>query len=282
MWLATQRELAATLRLQAERAPASERTQRYQAATAPYRAILAAQAPEVGPRIWADTQVELAGTLAAAARWAAPPDSFRLLRAAAVAYQAASEVYLRHASEREWAGLRRVYGDTVRQAAALAADSRGPEEPTNEPAPLLDEALAAYAQAQSILTRWVSQGEWAALQLASGQVLRERAALEPDQARRQDILRHAVRTLDAALEVFTAEGQPAVWAAAQQALGEALCDLGTVHGEPERSQLLHEAIAALEGAQRGYTELGEAERAERVRAALEHARSVLARAGQPG
>lgn len=281
MWLATQRELAATLRLQAERAPESERAQRYEAATAPYRAILAAQAPEIGPRVWADMQIELAATLATAARWAAPPDAIRLLRESATAYQTASEVFLRHASEGEWARLRRTYGDTIRQAAALATNSRGPEGPGYEPARLLDETLVAYAQAQSILTRWVSQGEWAALQLASGQILRERAALEPEPQRRQDILQRAVSTLDTALEVFTSERAPAEWAVAQHTLGEALCDLGALRTEPERHQLLQEAIATLEGAQRGYNDLGETEHAERARAALERAQAALVPA-EPG
>lgn len=261
-WLAAQRDLAATLRAQAERAPTAERAQRYAAAAAPLRAILATQPHD--SRTWADTQIALASTLGDAARWAAPPDGRRLLDESLAAYQAASEVYARHASEREWAALQQTLGDACLRAADLADGA--------ERARLLDDALAAYHGAQGILTRWVSQSHWAALQLVIGQTLHARAALEPlepSPQRRDEILRAAVAAFDAALDVYTHDAHPEAWTACQQSLGAALRDLAALRAGPERAQLLTEAIAALESAHDSYTTLGQPERAARLRSEMD-------------
>jgi hypothetical protein len=274
MWIAAQRELALTLRAQAERTPTPERAMRYADAAAPYRAILAATPFAASPRAWADTQIALADALATAAEWAASPDGPRLLAEAAAGYRAAGEVYARHATEREWASVWRTLGDTLRRAASLA-DSTAP-------ARLLDEALAAYQAAQTVLTRWVSPGDWSALQLVSGQALRERAALEPDGPAREGRLRAAVDALDGALAVCTPEGQPREWAASQFALGETLADLARMRPMPERAQLVAEAVAALDAAQHAYVESGDTDRAERARAALVSARAEAEGGHAPG
>jgi tetratricopeptide (TPR) repeat protein len=192
---------------------------------------------ENNPEKWADTQILLGSVL-----WAmGAHGNARALRDARAAVDRALEVYTRENNPEEWARTQVLLGSVL-----LEFGRRGDRK-------ALWDAHAAVDRALEVYTRENNPEMWARTQVLLGWVLLELDMRGDSLVSDGDVivlaLEYARAALNRALEVFTRENNPEMWAQTQITLGRVLLAIGTGWG----GQALEDARAALSRALEVFT-----------------------------
>ena len=212
-------------------------------AVAAYRAALEGRTRERVPLQWAQTQNGLGIVLE---HLGDREHGTARLEEAVAAYRAALEEYTRERVPLDWAKTQNNLG-----GALLSLADRG-GGPWATPRERIEEAVAAYRAALEEYTRERVPLLWAIAQNNLGTALESRGWYGGEGVSQTGLLEEAVAAHRAALEEFTRERVPLLWAMAQIDLGSALSTLGKWEGKSGTGRL-EEAVAAYRAALNEFT-----------------------------
>ncbi len=203
------------------------RVEHYREATDRYRAIIDRLSVEQAPLQWAQAQNNLGATLTA---WGELSGDTALFAEAYAALQTALAIRTRERVPLDWAMTQSNIGNVMSFVGYGQEGTAG-----------LQEAAAAYGSALTEQTRERGAWQWAELQMKLGNVLqelglREEAGLERYQA--------SLDAYNAALEVFTLDADPLLWATVANSAGWTLVQAGYRSGDSATMEQGREAIQA--------------------------------------
>lgn len=203
------------------------RAEHYRAATDKYRAIIERLSVEQAPLQWAQAQNNLGATLNS---WGELTGDTALFEEAYAALQTSLAVRNRDRVPLDWAMTQSNIGNVMSNIGWRQAGVAG-----------LLEAAAAYSNALTEQTRERGPRQWADLQMKLGNVLqelglREEAGLDRYQA--------SLDAYNSALEVFTLDADPLMWATVANSAGWTLVQAGYRAGDSATMKQGREAIQA--------------------------------------